>query len=87
MAKLSANVVSKKRLPNGRFVYYFNDEIYRKSIKDYSYALLFLAKASMGACRDAVSPRVVGLGNNPQSLVNSWKSIYFYGNLDIVKVV
>lgn len=87
MAKLSENVVSKKRLSNGRFVYIFNGEIYRKSLKEYNFALLFLAKKSMGACQDAASPRVIGLGNHSQSLLSSWKSLYNHGILEVVQVV
>jgi len=72
---------------NGKTIYSYNGKIVRASKRDYKYALLFLAKECMGATRDSEDWRVVGLGNNPQSLRSSWSSIYHYGILQVVAIL
>jgi hypothetical protein len=72
---------------NGKTIYSHNGKIVRTSKRDYKYALLFFAKECMGASRDSEDWRVVGLGNNPQTLRSSWSSIYRYGILQIVAIL
>ena len=57
-----------------------------KSKKEYKYALVFFAKKEKGAGCDGLHWRPVALGNNPKNMVNSWKSIYFYGDLEVIEI-
>jgi hypothetical protein len=72
---------------NGKTIYSHKDKIVRTSKRDYKYALLFLAKECMGATRDAEDWRVIGLGNNPQTLRSSWQSMYGHGILQVVAIL
>lgn len=72
---------------NGKTIYSHNNKIVRTSKRDYKYALLFLAKECMGATSDAEDWRVIGLGNNPQTLRSSWQSMYHHGILQVVAIL
>lgn len=72
---------------NGKTIYSHNGKIVRTSKRDYKYALLFLAKACMGAVSDAEDWKVVGFGNNPKTLRSSWQSIFNYGILQVVAIL
>lgn len=72
---------------NGKIIYSHGNKIVRTSKRDYKYALLFLAKECMGATSDDEDWRVIGLGNNPQTLRSSWQSMYRHGILQVVAVL
>lgn len=72
---------------NGKTIYSHNGKIVRTSKRDYKYALLFMAKQCMGATGDDEDWRVIGFGNNPQSLRSSWQSIYQHGILMVVAIL
>jgi hypothetical protein len=71
---------------NGKTIYTFKGETVRTSKRDYKYALLFLAKESMGACKDATDWRVIGFGNNAQTVRSSWQSMFNHGLLQVVTI-
>lgn len=79
--------VFKQTQLNGKTIYSHKGNIVRTSKRDYKYALLFLAKKCMGATGDDEDWRVIGLGNNPQTLRSSWQSIYHYGILQVVAIL
>lgn len=79
--------VTKQQQRNGKIVYSYEGKTIRTSKRDYKYALLFKAKKNMGAVRDSEQWRVVGLGNNPATLRNSWQRIYHYGILMVTEIL
>lgn len=72
---------------NGKIIYSHGNKIVRTSKRDYKYALLFLAKECMGATGDDEDWRVIGFGNNPHTLRNSWQSMYHHGILQVVAIL
>lgn len=70
---------------NGKYTYIFNGKVFRNSKKDYRWALMFRAVKAMGACNDGVF-YPIALGNNPNTMISSWKSIYSYGELKPVEI-
>lgn len=79
--------VFKATQNNGMTIYSHNGNIVRTSKRDYKYALLFMAKACMGATGDDEDWRVIGFGNNPNTLTSSWKSMYRHGILQVVAIL
>ena len=72
---------------NGKTIYSHKGNIVRTSKRDYKFALLFMAKKCMGATDDSEDWRVIGLGNNPQTLRSSWQSMYHHGILQVVAIL
>lgn len=79
--------VYRVSLENGLFDYFFGLKNVRRSKRFYKYALAFKALEHMGASADDKHYRIVGFGNNPKTLVSSWKRIYHYGLLEVLDIV
>ena len=64
--------VYKQTLKNGKIQYVYDGVVKRNSKRDYKYALMAVSKGE----HSSGHPFLVGLGNNPQTMRNSWSSIY-----------
>ena len=79
---------------DGTFRYTFQDiendycsyDFKKKSKKDYKFCLVFFARKGKGAVCNSLHWRAVALGNNAKTMLNSWKSIYFYGDLKVIEI-
>lgn len=89
------NVIMTKLVNgNGTYKYMFQDlendvcsyVFKEKSKKDYKFCLVFFAKKEKGAGCNGLHWRPVALGNNAKAMINSWKSIYFYGDLEVIEI-
>lgn len=77
--------------PNGTFKYVFesnsNVQVVKKASKRYyKFMLIGFSKQSKGAWRDGTDWFFIGLGNNPKSLVSSWKSLYSCCDLKVIPI-
>ena len=89
-----ATIMTKKINLDGTFQYVFQDlendvcsYVFKKKCKkEYKYALIFWALKEKGAGSDGLHWRPVALGNNAKTMLNSWKSIYFYGDLEVIEI-
>ena len=96
MAKKIIKNLEMNKLVNldGTYRYNFQDlendvcsyDFKKKSKKDYKYCLVFFARKEKGAGSDGLHWRPVALGNNAKTMLNSWKSIYFYGDLEVIEI-
>ena len=77
---------------DGTFRYEFQDNdvcfyVYKKKCKkEYKYALVFFARKEKGAGSDSLHWRPIAMGNNPKTMVNSWKGLYPHGDLKIIEI-
>ena len=90
---IMATIMTKLVNMDGTFRYEFQDlendvcsYVFRKSKKEYKYALIFWALKEKGAGCDSLHWRPIALGNNAKSMVNSWKGLYPHGNLIIIEI-
>lgn len=70
----------------GKFIYTFNGRVFRNSKRDYKYVLFFRPVKAMGAAEDGEF-YPIALGNNPSTMVSSWKSIYDHGELKVKEII
>ena len=79
---------------DGTFRYEFQDlendgffcSYKKKSKKEYKYALIFWALKEKGAGSDSLHWRPIAMGNNPKTMVNSWKNLYPHGDLVVIEI-
>ena len=88
-----ATIMTKLVNGDGTFRYEFQDienddcsYVFKKSRKEYKYALIFWALKSKGAGSDSLHWRPIAMGNNPKTMVNSWKKLYSHGNLIVIEI-
>lgn len=71
---------------NGTYRYMFNDKVIKKASKrDYQYMLIAKPRKDKGATADG-EWRGVALGNDKQTIVSSWKRIFFYCDLEVISI-
>lgn len=70
----------------GKYIYTFDGRVFRNSKRDYKYVLLFKTVKAKGALEDGVF-YPIALGNNPNSMVSSWKSIFSHGDLKVQEII
>lgn len=75
-----------KHIENGRAVYTHGERIIRKSGRDYKFALLGLAKVSLGSSGDADDYFCIALGNKPSNMVSTNKCMYGHMELMVVEI-
>ena len=76
---------------DGTYRYEFQDldcsYVFKKKCKkEYKYALVFFARKEKGAGCDGVHWRPIAMGNNPKTMVNSWKGLYSHGDLVVIEI-
>ena len=88
-----ATIMTKLVNMDGTYRYEFqdleNDVSYvfkTKCKREYKYALIFWALKSKGAGSDSLHWRPIAMGNNPKTMVNSWKGLYSHGNLVVIEI-
>lgn len=72
---------------NGKWAYVLDNKLARCSKREYSFALLGLAKEELGASKDGEGWFLVGLGNYPNSLYYNWRDLYSHCELKLVNIV
>lgn len=70
----------------GKYIYTFDGRVFRNSKRDYKYVLFFKTVKAKGALEDGVY-YPIALGNNPSTMVSSWKSIFHHGDLKVKEII
>ena len=79
--------IINKTIENGKFIYTYNGEVYRKSKNDYKYGCIAIARVAKGASQEWDGRSfVVSLGNNPTTTYNSMARYYSHCDLEVVEI-
>lgn len=76
---------------NGTFKYIFENSISQTIVRKASkrlfrYMLIGFAKKAKGSSVDSKDWFAIAVGNNPNSIINSWKSMYRHCDLRVVEI-
>lgn len=75
-----------KSIEKGWFKYTYQNKVFRNSKRDYKYVLFFKPIKTKGAEQDGIS-YPIALGNNPTTMVSSWKNIFSHGDLKVKEII
>lgn len=71
---------------NGTFTYKFGEEVFKKASKrEYNYMLIAKPSKIKGATNDG-KWYAAALGNNPRTIVSSWKGILGHCDLEVISI-
>lgn len=79
--------IINKTIENGKYIYTYNGEVYRKSKNDYKYGCIATCRASKGATKESDGKsQVIALGNIQTSTLKSNAMRYHYCDLEVVEI-